>query len=245
MAIDRELLGQGLAKLGLLAPGEKAADSLAKRLAKYGEEIELWNPAYGLVGANGNELVVKHLLDSLAALGCIREALAGIAAARAPARDGIVRGAAFAPLPLRLADLGTGAGLPGIPLALALPDVQVSLVERMGRRIRFLENEKVVLGLSNVGLVEREVERVEGSFEILTFRAFRPFERKLFKSVFALCESDGLLVAYKGKRDKAEAELGEIEGLFSSVEIRPITVPFLDEERCLVLLRPAQGKAPD
>lgn len=240
MAIDRKLLAEGLAALGLASGQPGAPAGLEAGLAKYGEELELWNPAYGLVGAEGDELVVKHLLDSLAPLAIIRDCLSAISASRAPDPERVTVGQAFQPLPLRLADLGTGAGLPGIPLALALPDAAVSLVERMGKRVRFLENERLVLGLGNVAIQEREVERAEGPFDLLTFRAFRPFERKLFKSVFSLCEPDGFVVAYKGKRDKAEAELPAIAGLYSTVEIKPIRVPFLEEERCVVLLRPAR-----
>jgi 16S rRNA (guanine527-N7)-methyltransferase len=258
MAIDRTLIARGLTALGLPQEGR-----LLDGLARYGEEIELWNPAYGLVGAEGDELVVKHLLDSLAPLALIRGLLGRVAAARGGAGSAgctagaVPRGATFgaawgaaasagASAPagvagqaaLRLADLGTGAGLPGIPLALAMPDIEVTLVERMGRRVRFLENEKAALGLSNVTIQEREVERAEGRFDLLTFRAFRPFERKLFKKVFALCEPDGFVVAYKGRREKAEAELPEIAGLYSSAEIHPVAVPFLTDERCVVILKP-------
>jgi 16S rRNA (guanine527-N7)-methyltransferase len=242
MAIDKEILASGLEALGLPASGKLATD-----LARYGEEIERWNPAYGLVGAEGDELVIKHILDSLAPIAIIRERMEAIHAARMPDPEAlassIASGRAFAPLPLRLADLGSGAGLPGIPLALALPDLEVSLVERMARRAGFLEGAVALLGLANAKVVEREVERVEGGFELLTFRAFRPFERKLFKSVFALCEADGYVLAYKGRMEKARAELSEIEGLYSSAEILPVKVPFLDDERCLVALRPAAAMA--
>ncbi|HUW41606.1 MAG TPA: 16S rRNA (guanine(527)-N(7))-methyltransferase RsmG [Rectinemataceae bacterium] len=222
------LLDRGLEALGLPPSGE-----LRDRLSRYIADIEAWNPAYGLVGASGDELVVKHILDSLAAVSLIRALAAEIAAAR-----GSRAAFGLSPTRLSLADLGTGAGLPGIPLALALGELDVALVDRMGKRIRFLENQKAALGLANVTVVESEVERAPGRYDILTFRAFRPFERKLFTRVFALCESDGMVVAYKGRREKAAAELSEIEGLFSAARIEPITVPFLAEERCLVLLRP-------
>jgi 16S rRNA (guanine527-N7)-methyltransferase len=235
VAINTGLLKKGLAALNLPTEGR-----LFDGLSLYAQEIEAWNPAYGLVGASGDELVTKHLLDSLSGLAAILGLASRIAEGRRLSGAEAASGGAFAlaPPPLRLADLGTGAGLPGIPLALALPGFSVSLVERMGKRVRFLENEKARLGLSNAEVVESEVERAEGSFDLITFRAFRPFERKLFKSVFALCEQDGFVVAYKGKRDKAEAELGEIEGLYSTAEILPVAVPFLDEERCLVILSP-------
>lgn len=231
--IDRDSLARGLAALGLGArPG------LEGRLAAYLELLEEWNPAYGLVGATGTELVVKHILDSLAPLDLIRGLLLEVAARRdlpgaQPSPEG--------PLPagLWIADFGTGAGLPGIPLALALPEVKVSLVDRMGRRIRFLEAAQALLGLSNVEIVESEIERAPGTWDLITFRAFRPFERKLFSKVFAALEPDGFLAAYKGRHEKSREELGAIEGLYANPRLFPLRVPFLDEERCLVALEKA------
>jgi len=223
--IDRSLLSRGLAALGLPSEGE-----LADRLARYLAEIELWNPAYGLVKASPEELVTKHALDSLAPLALIRSLLPAPAAASF----------GLPPRRPRLADLGTGAGLPGIPLALALPEVDVDLVDRMGKRIRFLENMAALLPLPNARVVQSEVERAAGPYDLVTFRAFRPFERRLFASVFALCDAEGAVVAYKGRLENARAELAEIEGLYASAEILPIEVPLLDEERCAVVLRPAR-----
>ncbi len=231
MPINTELLTKGLSALGLPSEG-----SLRDSLALYTEEIELWNPQYGLVGASGDELITKHILDSLSAAAEIRLLADSLSASR-PASGAFGLPAAR----LRLADLGTGAGLPGIPLALAFPEFDVSLVERMGKRARFLENEKARLSLGNAQIVESQVERVDTSYDIIVFRAFRPFERKLFKSVFSLCEPDGYVVAYKGKKEKAEAELSEIEGLYSSASLVPLKVPFLDEERCLVVLKPERS----
>ncbi len=210
----RDLLGRGLESLGL-PPAGALHDSLGRYIA----EIERLNPSLGLVGASGDELVIKHVLDSLAPLAIIKSLLAGKASPR-------------------IADLGSGAGLPGIPLALALPESEVTLMDRMTRRIRFLESTRDLLDLANVDIVETQVEHAHGSFDLVTFRAFRPFERKLFKRVFALCGADGAVLAYKGKLEKARAELAAIEGLYSTTEIVPIKVPFLDDERCAVVLRP-------
>lgn len=225
--MERDLLSTGLAALGL---GDD--ERLAAGLRAYIAAIEDWNPAYGLVGASGDELVVKHILDSLAPLAKLDELAAAALAARGGA--GVAPGEG-----LSLADLGTGAGLPGIPLALARPAWRVYLVDRMTRRINFLKAMQESLGLSNVEIVETQVEHYKGRHELVTFRAFRPFERKLFKKVFAACAPSGFVAAYKGKADKARAELAEIEGLFRTAEIAPLSVPFLDDERCLAILSPA------
>ena len=209
-----DILAAGLAALGLEATG-----GLHARLRAYIAEIERLNPSLGLVGASGEELVVKHILDSLAPIAVIRRLL----------------GERMRP---RIADLGTGAGLPGIPLALALPEAEVALVDRMTRRTDFLRSVLELLSLPNAEVIESQVEHARGSYDLVTFRAFRPFERKLFKRVFALCDVDGAVLAYKGRAERARAELPEIEGLYSSAEIIPVEVPFLKDERCVVVLRP-------
>lgn len=225
--MNAPLLAEGLSLLDLPPKGP-----LFDRLTQYGEEIEGQNPALGLVHAEGDELVKKHLLDSLAPLAHIRTCMAAIAAGRA--------GGQIPATPLTLVDLGTGAGLPGIPLALALPELRISLVDRMTRRTDFLAGILPLLGLSTTEIVEEQVEHLRGrTWDLLTFRAFRPFQRTLFTSVFSLCAPDGYILAYKGKTERVHAELAEISGLYASAKILPIAVPFLPDERCLVILRPA------
>lgn len=218
--MNNELLANGLAELGLTLPSDAVS-----RLGRYVDAIESWNPAYGLVGASGDELIIKHILDSLAPVTAIRYLVAETVAA--DKRPGLV-------------DLGTGAGLPGIPVSIACPSFDVTLLDRMTRRIRFLEAMKADLPLNNAEIVEQQAEHARGSYDIVTFRAFRPFERKLFKRVFALCADCGFVVAYKGRAEKAQAELVELEGLYASVEVLPVKVPFLVDERCIVVMRPAR-----
>ncbi|HPG87650.1 MAG TPA: 16S rRNA (guanine(527)-N(7))-methyltransferase RsmG [Spirochaetales bacterium] len=219
--MNETLLTRGLAELGL------ADDRTASLLGRYVASIEAWNPAYGLVGASGDELVIKHILDSLAPLAIVRRSLAEAATGTAGYGERA-----------SLVDLGTGAGLPGVPLAIAMPEVDVTLLDRMTRRIRFLEAVRAELALENVDIVEEQVERAKGSYDVVTFRAFRPFERKLFKRVFSVCSPGGRVVAYKGKADRACAELEAIDGLYESAEITPVVVPFLADERCVVVMRP-------
>ncbi|MDR2702536.1 MAG: 16S rRNA (guanine(527)-N(7))-methyltransferase RsmG, partial [Spirochaetaceae bacterium] len=185
---------------------------IAAALLQYIEEIERFNPAYGLVKtADRDELIVKHILDSLAPLPYLEHG-------------------SF------LADVGSGAGFPGIPLAICLPGVQVTLIERMGRRAGFLQSVLAVLGLSNCKVEETEMENaVPGRFDTVTFRAFHPLTPELLKRLFRLLVSGGRLAAYKGRRDKTEAELAAA-GLSGGFHLIPLSVPFLDEERHLALI---------
>lgn len=196
-------------------------ETVAAQVDKYIEEIELFNPAYKLVGTrNRQELVVRHILDSLAPLG----ALARLLELHKPEPNA------------RIADVGSGAGLPGIPLAIALPDCSFTLIERMGRRAGFLRNTQAVLALSNVVIEEKEVEQAGGAcFDLAVFRAFRPLEPALLKALFALLAPDGVLAAYKGR---AVAIADEIQRLSAACEVIPIQTPFLNEERHLLLIQP-------
>jgi 16S rRNA (guanine527-N7)-methyltransferase len=208
----------------LLAP---RLDTIALLLERYIAEIELFNPAYGLVNVkNRRDLVVRHILDSLAALGV----LFGEDRTR------------------RIADVGSGAGLPGIPLAITLPRASFTLIERTGRRAGFLRNTVAVLALPNAAVEEAEMEKAApGRFDLVVFRAFRPLEPPILKGLLRLLAEGGVLAAWKGRRSAVEEELGRLEaaGLLSSRglrrEILPVKVPFLEEERHLVLISGSLG----
>ncbi|MDR2181669.1 MAG: 16S rRNA (guanine(527)-N(7))-methyltransferase RsmG [Treponema sp.] len=209
-----DLLSRALAGLGLSAA--------APRLEAYLAEIEKFNPAYGLVkAADRGELIVKHLLDSLAPLTPLRERL---------------------PPAARIADAGSGAGLPGIPLAICLGECEFTLIERMGRRAGFLRNVCAALGLANVSVEECEAEKAAaGRFDALCFRAFRPLDKKLLDSLFRLCKPGAFLAAWKGKHDKARAEILACQsggaGETFEAELLPVQVPCLEDQRCVVFLR--------
>jgi 16S rRNA (guanine527-N7)-methyltransferase len=208
----------------------------SRLLNRYCDEIERFNPAYGLVKVKDREeLFSRHIYDSLAPLEIIRKRLAPFAAA----------GTA------RLADAGSGAGLPGIPLAIFMPEVQVTLIERMGRRAGFLLNTIAVLGLSNVEIEEAGIEdAAPGRFHGVVFRAFRPLAPDMLKGLFRLlvpadAEGNcGFLAAYKGRREKIETELA-LAGLPAERwELHPLPVPGPCGERHLVIINnlcPIQG----
>jgi 16S rRNA (guanine527-N7)-methyltransferase len=201
---------------------------VTEKLTRYTGEIERFNPAYGLVKVKSREeLIVKHILDSLAPLGCIARLLAASVTAAAEA-------GADRPL---LADIGSGPGLPGIPLAVCLPDVRITLIERMDRRTGFLQSTLPLLGLNNVTVEKTEMEKAApGRFHGVVFRAFHPLDPALLKSLFRLLQPGGFLAAYKAKREKTEAEMAAA-GLTGTWEDIPLTVPFLDEERRLAVIR--------
>jgi len=206
----------------LIAPRKAEIVSL---LDRYLKELKFFNPAYGLVGTNDtDELIIKHLLDSLAPLGIISRLLAEIGGGTNPPQ---------------IADAGSGAGLPGIPLSIAMPDCGFTLIERMGRRTGFLWNTKAVLELSNITVEESELENTSGGrFALVTFRAFKPLEPKLLAALFNACSAGGIIAAYKGKREKIRQEMEPLETLCGKWEAIPCSVPFLDEERNLLVIRP-------
>ncbi|MDR1898544.1 MAG: 16S rRNA (guanine(527)-N(7))-methyltransferase RsmG [Treponema sp.] len=231
------LLDEGLRSLGRWDP---AAAALLRRrpdtrrlLNTYIEEIERFNPAYGLVAVkNREELVIRHILDSLAPLGIIARLLG-----EQPAGNNAHS--------FTIADAGSGAGLPGIPLAIVLREASFTLIERTGRRAGFLRGALAVLGLSAVTVKEEELEQTArdpaaaGSFDLVVFRAFRPLEGPILRGLLALLRPGGVLAAYKGRKDRVTAEMAAAEKSGAGPwEAVPLRVPFLDEERHLALLRP-------
>ena len=199
-------------------------DEFIFHLKRYIKEIELFNSAYGLVGANDtNELITKHILDSIAPLGIIIKLLKDSGAGKTA----------------KIADVGSGAGLPGIPLAIVLPQYGFTLIERMGRRAGFLLNTKAVLSLSNVTVEEGEFEKAgNGTFNLVTFRALKSMDPKLIKTLIKKCAQGGIIAAYKGRREKIEAEMASLQKICENWEAIQYVTPFLEEERHLLVIKP-------
>jgi 16S rRNA (guanine527-N7)-methyltransferase len=208
-AADRALIERGLAALKLApAPGRLAA------LTCYLTELERWNRSFGFVKAEGEALIVRHLFDSLAGL----PVLAGWG------HD------------LAAVDVGSGAGFPGLPLAIFLPDWRFSLLERSPRRAAFLRNVQILCGLKNVRVLEQELALVQETFDVATFRAFTPLGRRL-PELLRILVPGGYLAAYKGRLSRIEAELAPLGGQALDLSVEPLSVPFLAEERHLVVIR--------
>lgn len=187
---------QGLQKLNF---PQKEIERLAPLMDSYINELVLFNSAYNLVNTNDREeIAVRHILDSLSAAELIK-ALAD------------ERAALHGHEPVTIADIGSGGGLPGIPLAAALPQYNFVLVERMSKRCAFLENAAAILGLRNVQIKNLELEKTPAaSIDIATFRAFRPLDNKMLKSLLAVLKPGGVLAAYKARRQKILEEMGAL-----------------------------------
>ena len=221
-----DYLHEGLVKLNF---STETIPVLESDLKKYVNELMLFNSAYDLVGAEtSDEIVIRHILDSLSAYHIIRK-LAD--ERRTDGSTGIC-----------IADIGSGGGLPGIPLALSMRDVQFKLIERMSKRCLFLENCVALLGLSNVTVENIELERVpQESIDISVFRAFRPLEYKMTKKLMRVLKHGGYLAAYKAKEEKIKEEMEQIKTIIPEYKQIPLQVPFLTDngeyERNLVLVQ--------
>lgn len=215
MAMYDKLLHDSIDQLGL-----RFDDSQYVQLSTYIKELELWNPTYKLVGASGNELITKHIVDSLSAVPAILDLLAG-------KHDPII------------ADLGSGAGLPGIPLAIALQGYRFTLVERMARRVGFLTNALALCRLADrVGVYDQDLSQVKGSFDLITFRAFHPLY-DILDDVEPILAPDGVICAYKGQEEQLRVELEQVGRQCKStwtVSQVSLSVPFLDAQRMLCIL---------
>ena len=216
------MLKQGLEELGFSA---ELIERVLPKLNSYINELELFNSAYDLVGADTHQdIVVRHILDSLAPYSHLKNL---ISQAKENSQEQI-----------EIADVGTGGGLPGIPLAIVFDDVHFTLVERMTKRCSFLENCRAVLQLENVTVKTLEAERVpQNSFDIVVFRAFRPLEKKMIRVLLRILKPNGKLAAYKAKMEKIQAEMEGIAQWAPKWDVLPLKVPFLTEnERNLVVI---------
>ena len=172
------------------------------------DELQQWSRAYNLtsIGSRG-EMITHHLLDSLSV---------------APFLHGA-----------RIADLGTGAGFPGLPLAIACPERTFTLVDSTAKKIRFVEHAARTLGLRNVAGVHARIEDLPARFaahpfDTLLARALAPLDR-LLPLLQPLCGADTRVLAMCGRLPAAE--LAALPPDWRLLEARTLQVPGLDAER--------------
>jgi 16S rRNA (guanine527-N7)-methyltransferase len=196
----RARLDAGLARLGLELP-----EGVRDGLIAYVELLAKWNKAYNLTSVREPlEMVTRHLLDSLAVV---------------PHLHGE-----------HIIDVGTGGGLPGIPLALVFPERQFVLLDSNSKKTRFLVQAKATLGLENVAVVHSRVEayRPERPFDAVITRAFASVADILTGSRHLLIPK-GEFLAMKGA--VPEAELSELPQGFHLIEVIVLKVPGLEREQ--------------
>jgi 16S rRNA (guanine527-N7)-methyltransferase len=198
----------------LIADAEQLGVTLsadaAATLLRYLDLLAKWNRRISLTALSGrDEMRVRHLLDSLSVVPFV----AGT----------------------RILDVGTGPGLPGIPLAVARPQTRVSLLESRERKVQFLIHAVAALHLSNAEVCHARLENLEPDdpFDTLVARAFAPLPR-LLERCSHLCRPGTRLVAMTGKNPALTGRLAFAQ--IADVEVRRVQVPGLSAERHLVIM---------
>lgn len=179
----------------------------------YSALLYKWNKTYNLTSiTNNDDVLTHHILDSLAAVPIFKRY--------------VFEGA-------KVLDVGSGGGLPAIPLAIACPDVSVSLVETVGKKTAFLTQVALSLKLKNVKVFNSRVENLKNlSFDVISSRAFSSLENFINLSSH-LIKPEGCWLALKG-----QVPVDEINSIRDSfrTEIVQISVPFLNEDRNIVVI---------
>ncbi len=203
METCRKILASGIASLNLSMTDEKI-----DQLLGFIKLIEKWNKAYNLTAIRDREEMARlHILDSLAI---------------APHIEG-----------KRVIDIGTGAGLPGIPLAICLPEINFTLLDSNAKKTRFVQQVVLELKLKNVEVLHSRVENYhpEKTYDAVLTRAFAGLS-DIVKLTAHLLAKDGVLLAMKGQNPDAE-----LAGIAAKKSVVSVSVPGTDIERCLVRIQ--------
>lgn len=219
----RDALEAGLAALGLDAVGAETVD----RLLAYQALIARWNRVYNLTAVRDpGEMLKQHLLDSLAVISPLRRY-----AAQRGATDRPAAGAADG---LRLLDVGSGAGLPGVVIAILQPAWPVCCVDAVAKKASFIRQAAGELGLPRLTAVHARVQTLEAApFDLVTSRAFASLADFVTLTRRHLAPG-GMWMAMKGRRP--DDELAALPAGVTLRQIEPLQVPGLAAQRCLVWL---------
>ena len=207
-----DVLMSGAAELGLPLSADQAS-----QLLRLLDELDDWNQRMNLTAIRERgQQITKHLLDSLS----VHSHLRGV----------------------RIADIGTGAGFPGLPLAIALPELQLTLVDSTGKKLKFVEHAAQTLGLHNVQTAHTRAEsyRPKERFDCVVSRAVGPIET-FVKWSGHLTVGGGRLLAMKGRYPTDELE--HIPSGWKLAAVHQLKVPGLDEQRHLVELCRSHDRA--
>lgn len=201
---------------GAQALGLALTDAQIQHLLDYAALIQKWNKVYNLTALRDPaDMLTHHLLDSLTAIAPLRRHTQG--------------------QPVRVLDVGSGGGLPGVVLAICMPELNVSCVDTVAKKAAFVQQVAVSLKLPNLRGVHARVESLTDPYQIICSRAFASLPDFVTWSRSALADG-GVWMAMKGKRPQ-----GEIDALPTDVRVfhvEPLKVPGLDVERCMVWMKP-------
>ena len=214
-------LQKGLDGLGLVLSADQQAHLLA-----YLDLIAKWTKVYNLTAVRDtDEMLTHHLLDSLAVIVPLRRELAKLPQPVA-ATDG---------LPMfSLLDVGAGAGLPGIVIAITCPDIAVTCVDTVAKKAAFIQQVAATLKLPNLKGLHARVESLTQPFDVVCSRAFASLIDFTTWSRPALAPH-GVWMAMKGKHP--HDELAVLPASTSVFHVEQLQVPGLDAERCIVWMR--------
>lgn len=197
-------------------------DTQLARLMEFLALLQKWNKVYNLTAVRDpEEMLTHHLLDSLAAVPPLR---------RHVAQSGL-------PVPVRLLDVGSGGGLPGVVFAICCPEVDVSCVDTVGKKAAFIQQAAVALKLPNLHGVHARVETLTTPFDVVSCRAFASLVDFTHWSRSALAPH-GAWLAMKGKHP--EDELAVLPPEIDVFHVEQLQVPGLEAERCIVWMRPSR-----
>ena len=227
MAADKRALVKERMDALRIACGAETAD----KLVRYQELVEEWNGRINLTGDAGFDAMLdRHLMDSLTPLTA----------------DGLL------PQNASLIDVGSGAGLPGIPLAIARPDLRVTLLDSMQKRVGFLRSVKETLALENVTIVHARAEEAAHDpayrerFDIAAARAVAALP-VLQELLLPFVHAGGKCVCYKGPAAEEELAAGAVASKLlggGRPDIMAAALPFLPERKHILAITEKRGKTP-
>ena len=204
-------LRAGAAQLGLALD-----DRQCERLLAYGALILKWNKVYNLTALRDPATVMTHpLLDSLSVIAPLQRERPGVT---------------------RLLDVGSGAGLPGVVIAIMRPDVDVTCLDAVAKKTAFVQQVAAELKLPNLRGLHARVETLAGAYDVISSRAFASLPDFYNGSMQLLAEA-GVWLAMKGK--VPADELAALPPGADVFHVEQLTVPGLDAERCIVWARKA------
>ena len=207
-------LEEGL-RSGAKALGLSLSDEQFQRLLAYLALIQKWNKVYNLTALRDpSDMLTHHLLDSLTAIAPLSRHAQG--------------------QPTRVLDVGSGGGLPGVVLAICMPELSVSCVDTVAKKAAFVQQVAVSLRLPNLRGLHARVESLTDPYQVICSRAFASLPDFVTWSRSALAEG-GVWMAMKGKHP--QDEIAALPANVSVFHVEPLTVPGLDVERCMVWMR--------